>query len=72
MLNIGLVVLRNLPTTILNGLDGEKDTTNGLDHEKDTITPLMKAKPRPQRPECDYSITPLPFFCQPVLRENTG
>ena len=62
MLNIGLVVLRNLPTT----------TTNGLDREKGTITPLVKAKQRPQRPECAYSITPLPFFCQPVLRENTG
>jgi len=62
MLDIGLVVIRNLQTTTLNGLDGEKDT----------ITPLMKAKLRPQRPECDYSTTPLPFFCQPVLRDNTG
>jgi hypothetical protein len=34
MLNMGLVVLRNLPTTILNGLD----------REKGTVTPLMKAK----------------------------
>ena len=62
MLNMGLVVPRNLRTTSLNGLD----------REKGTITPCTKAKQRPQRPEVAYSITPLPFFCQPVSGENTA